>query len=68
MNEYKDDVIDKDRYAAVLEVEKAEGFKEGIKIKSMARGQLRRGRPISEIMEDSGWSQKEVENLKSTLD
>lgn len=66
MNEYKDDVIDKDRYAAVLEVEKAEGFKEGIK--SMARGQLRRGRPISEIMEDSGWSQKEVENLKSTLD
>ena len=61
MNKYKDDVIDKDRYAAVLEVEKADGRAEAtIKI---ARALLRVGRPISEIMEVTGLSQQEVEEL-----
>ena len=65
VKEYKEDLIEKDRYAAVLEVEKAEGKKEGKK--EIARKMLDRGRPLAEIEEDTGLTQQEIESLKKSV-
>ena len=75
VKDYKDDLIEKERYSAVLEVEKAEGERRGERRgeirgekkgkEKIARKMLDRGRPIAEIGEYTGLTPQEIENLKT---
>jgi predicted transposase/invertase (TIGR01784 family) len=64
--EYRLQVEDREEFEAMYAVERTEGKKEGEKTAKIeiAQKMLRRGRPLGEIMEDTGLTTEEIEAIR----